>query len=139
MIGLPLVLACVGCTTTYRTAQGTEFHETDLANLSADSPMQEARRTLLANGAADLACPEKGLTIRSVLPNRANIFLVEGCGWRATYARDCQSEPPAGHDGPGSSAIVCRLELIGKVQLARPTPAPSPPPPAEPAAILPKS
>lgn len=128
-------LACVGCVTTYRTAQGTDFHEEiDLASPPHQN-LHEATRTLLANGAVALTCPQESLRVRSVWLYRASVYLVEGCGWRATYVRDCgpESKAVAGHlseniwDRPVDRAeIICRLEIIGKVELPRQAPAAGP-------------
>ena len=150
MKGLSLVflgMACAGCATTaYRTAQGTEFQEEpSLAKqvLAPGEGLQEATRTLLANGAVDLGCPEERLHTRSVYLNRASVYLVEGCGWRATYVQDCHPEYPKGDPGPGrrhiddygaedpAPKIVCQLEIIGKVELPRPTPNSAQTPPTE--------
>jgi hypothetical protein len=141
-----LGLACVGCsTTTYRTTQGTELHEeAELMNqvLATGQGLRESTQTLLANGAVALGCPKEHLRVWSVLLHRASIYLVDGCGWRASYLRDCRPEYPKGDPGPGkrphdefgaddpAPKIVCQLEIIGKVELPRPAPEPSPAAPA---------
>ena len=154
MKGLPLAflgMACVGCATTaYRTAQGTEFHEdTNLADqvFAPGQRLHEATRTLLANGAVDLGCPEERLHTRSVYLYQASVYLVEGCGWRATYIQNCHPEYPNGA-GRGhvdeygvedpAPQIICQLELIGKVELTRPAPASAQTPLAGPKASAPK-
>jgi len=135
MKGIPLVflgMAGLGCATTaYQTAQGTEVHEeTNLVRLmlAPGEGLPEATRTLLANGAAALGCPVDRLHARSVYLYRASVYLVEGCGWRATYIQDCHPEYPKGASGPGTKHVddygvedppprtVCRLEIIGKVE-----------------------
>ena len=157
MKGLPLVflgVACVGCATTpYRTAQGTELHEeTNPVKLMLvpGEGLREATRTLLANGAVDLGCPEERLHTRSVYLYRASVYLVEGCGWRATYVQNCNPEYPKGDPGAGrghvddygaqdpAPQIVCQLEIIGKVELSRPAPASAQTPPTESKASPPK-
>ena len=157
MKGLPLVflgVACVGCATTpYRTAQGTELHEETnpvKLMLAPGEELREATRTLLANGAVDLGCPEGRLHTRSVYLYRASVYLVEGCGWRATYVQNCNPEYPKGDPGAGrghvddygvqdpAPQIVCQLEIIGKVELPRPAPASVHTPPTEPKASPPK-
>jgi hypothetical protein len=157
MKGFPLVflgVACVGCATTpYRTAQGTELHEETnpvKLMLAPGEELREATRTLLANGAVDLGCPEGRLHTRSVYLYRASVYLVEGCGWRATYVQNCNPEYPKGDPGAGrghvddygvqdpAPQIVCQLEIIGKVELPRPAPASVHTPPTEPKASPPK-
>ena len=157
MKGLPLVflgVACVGCSTTaYRTAQGTELQEETnpvKLMLAPGEELREATRTLLANGAVDLGCPEGRLHTRSVYLYRASVYLVEGCGWRATYVQNCNPEYPKGDPGAGrghvddygvqdpAPQIVCQLEIIGKVELPRPAPASVHTPPTEPKASPPK-
>lgn len=109
--------------------------------------LHEATRTLLANGAVDLACPEEHLRTRRVLLYRASVYLVEGGGWRATYVRDCRPDPKADEgqlnenvwDRPEDLAeVVCRLEIIGKVELPRTVPTAGPTPSAGPAASPPR-
>ena len=157
MKGFPLVflgVACVGCAATpYRTAQGTELHEETnpvKLMLAPGEELREATRTLLANGAVDLGCPEGRLHTRSVYLYRASVYLVEGCGWRATYVQNCNPEYPKGDPGAGrghvddygvqdpAPQIVCQLEIIGKVELPRPAPASVHTPPTEPKASPPK-
>ena len=153
-----LGLVCAGCaTTTYRTAQGTEFdEETNLVSLvgAPDHGLRGATRTLLANGAVDLGCPEEHLRTRIVLLYRASVYLVEGCGWRATYVRDCQPEYSKGDPRAGGWAgrghvndygvedpaqkTVCQVEIIGKVELPRPAPASAQTPPPGPKVSPPK-
>jgi hypothetical protein len=157
MKGLPLVFLCVasvGCATTaYRTAQGTELHEetnTVELMLAPGENLREATRTLLANGAVDLGCSEERLRTRSVYLYRASVYLVEGCGWRATYVQNCNPDYPKGDPGAGrghvdnygaqdpAPQIVCQLELIGKVEFSRPAPASAQTPSTGPKASPPK-
>ena len=143
-----LFTVAAGCaTTTYRTAQGTEFEEeTDLRG-TPEGRLQEVTRTLLANGAMDLGCPQERLRTRIISIHRASVYLVEGCGWRATYLRDCRAEHPNGDgtvhvDDYGAEdpaqKIFCQLEIIGKVELPRPVPAAAQTPPAGPEPSPPK-
>ena len=157
MKGLRLVflgMACAGCATTdYRTAQGTELREETnpvKQMLAPGEGLQESTRTLVANGAMDLGCPEGQLHARSVYLYRASIYLVEGSGWRATYVQNCRQDYPKGDPWAGkrhlddygvedpAPKIVCQLELIGKVERPRPAPASAQTPPTEPKDSPPK-
>jgi len=145
-----LFTVAAGCTTTtYRTAQGTEFQEeTDLMG-TPDQRLYEVTRTLLANGAVALGCPEQRLRTKIIALHQtsrvfvegSSVYLVEGCGWRATYLRDCYAEHPKGgptvhKDDYGAEdpapKIFCQLEIIGKVELPGPAPALAQTPPAGP-------
>lgn len=145
-----LFTVAAGCSpTTYRTAQGAEFQEEADVLVTPDQRLREVARTLLSNGAADLGCPEERLRTRiialhqsrTVYAETSSVYLVEGCGWRASYLRDCHEErakgdPKVHKDDYGANdpapKIICELEVIGKVELHRPAPAPAQTPPAAP-------
>jgi len=134
-----LLAFCLGavwsCSATiYRTEQGGVFHESTPA--------------LLANGAADLRCPQERLQVRPVRRQEGRhrswttwLYLVEGCGSRATYVEDCHpeyapSDPRAGK-GPvkegqpewgmvETERTACVFDLITRVELSKDSRASSP-------------
>ena len=71
-----------------------------------DQGLNGATRTLLANGAVDLGCPEERLRTRR-------------CGWRATYVQDCLPEYSKGDPRAGlEHSFVARSVRGGHAALA---------------------
>jgi hypothetical protein len=66
-----------------------------------------AAQALLASAAIHLSCPDKQLASREMghLDRNpyATLFIVEGCGKRATYFQACHFERPASHDATTTS------------------------------------
>jgi hypothetical protein len=97
-----LMLGCVP-PTAYRGGGATYRDDPSLLGKPA------AQQALLASAALHMSCPERQLAARGLgyLNRSAHLFVVDGCGKRATYVRECRYARPDGQQPQACALGAC--------------------------------